>query len=329
MSEWHQLRKEKAVQTAVGAPVRVAVASGKGGTGKTTVAVSLTLVLRPRLGVQLLDLDVEEPNAHLLLRPRLEHSSDATVPVPEVDPERCRRCGRCGEVCAYGAIGVFGQAVLVFPELCHGCGGCSLLCPSGAIAERPRKVGTVEWGEGFAHGRLEPGEALAPPVGRAVLDRQDPKADLILIDAPPGTSCPVVEAVRGADFCLLVTEPTPFGLHDLELAAEMTRCLGLRAGVIINREDTGDTKWAERVRGLCAEAGLEVLAGLPHDRAVAEAYARGRPAARVSAVWRRRFEVLAERVLRAAGVEPRGEVTGHGEDDSTRAGRRERQGRHG
>jgi MinD superfamily P-loop ATPase len=255
----------------------VSVASGKGGTGKTTVAVNLALALRDSLPVQFLDCDVEAPNAHFFLKPRLEASAEVTTPVPEVDEALCNYCGTCAQVCAYNALAVIKDAVLVFEELCHGCGACSLLCPEAAIREVPKRIGIIESGRAgsidFHQGRLDVGQAMSPPLIKALKRRRDPQRNVI-IDAPPGTSCPAVEAVRGSDFCLLVTEPTPFGLHDLELAAGAANELRIPAGVMINRAGRGKGDGA--IRDFCAKSGIPVLMAIPFDRAIAEAYSRGR-----------------------------------------------------
>lgn len=259
--------------------MNIAVASGKGGTGKTTVATSLALALSVDNPVQVLDCDVEAPNAHLMLKPLYTCSREAVVLVPVVDETRCNLCGICAEVCQYQAIAVVGQQVLVFPEMCHGCGSCALNCPSKAIMEVPHVLGKLEGGitpEGirFAHGLLNIGEALAVPVISQLKAAFPPRAgEITIVDAPPGTSCPVVEAVRGADYVILVTEPTPFGLHDLKLAYELTCELNLPAGVIINRDGIGD----EEVEVFCAEVGLPVLLRIPMDREVAAGIARGIP----------------------------------------------------
>ncbi len=260
--------------------MRIAIASGKGGTGKTTVATSLAVTLSSAgIPVRVLDCDVEEPNAHLFLRPEFSGVRDVTVPVPFVDEAACSGCGVCGDVCAFSAIVPVGGSVLLFPELCHGCGACTLLCPEHAITEVQRAVGVLESGVagvgakiGFAHGRLNVGEAKAPPVIEAVVALAAvPTGEVTIIDAPPGTSCPVIAAVRGADLVLLVAEPTPFGVHDLRLAVEMVKALEQRAALVINRSDGHD----EEVEEVAREHGLEILARIPDDRRIAEAYARG------------------------------------------------------
>ena len=267
----------------------ISIASGKGGTGKTTIAVNLALTLsrdfaKPPQGgvakstatfnnfeqknggssritssreksglnnVQLIDCDVEEPNAALFLNPVITDKKSSYIPVPVIDRDKCTYCGKCGEVCEYNAIAVIPQKedsngnVLVFPNLCHGCGACQYLCPENAITEINREIGVIEIGSAdnvqFVHGKLNVGEAMAPPVIRQVKRYINP-THTVIIDAPPGTSCPVITAVSGTDFCVLVTEPTPFGLNDLQLAVEAMRKLNIPFGVVINRCDLGDYK---------------------------------------------------------------------------------------
>jgi MinD superfamily P-loop ATPase len=251
----------------------LAVASGKGGTGKTTVSVNLARTIGS--GVQLLDCDVEEPNAHLFLDGRQTGNDVVSIPIPEVDELLCDACGECGRFCRYHAIVSFGSAPLVFPELCHGCGGCALVCPRGAIREAGRRVGVVETQEvdgiTLVLGRLDIGVAMAPPLIRAVKSRMKNNGTTVILDAPPGTSCPVIATLRGSDFVLLVTEPTPFGLHDLRLAVDMVRELTIPIGVVVNRMGVGD----DRVHQFCREQGIPILLEIPDDRRIAEAYSRG------------------------------------------------------
>lgn len=250
----------------------ISVASGKGGTGKTTIATGLATVLGA--GAQLLDCDVEEPNCHLFMKPVISHSETVGVPVPVVDTQKCTLCGTCGDVCRFSAILLIGKQVLTFPELCHGCGGCSLLCPEKAITEAPRDIGVVEIGSSgriaFAQGRLRIGEAMAPPLIRAVKENIDLEKTAIL-DAPPGASCPVIQTVIGSDFIIMVTEPTPFGLHDLRIAVEAVSELGIPVGVVVNRAGVGD----ESVQEFCLTESIPILAEIPYDRRIAEAYATG------------------------------------------------------
>jgi len=282
------------------AGLTVAVASGKGGTGKTTVAVNLALALGASGAVQFLDCDVEEPNAHIFLRPRIETADEVTTPVPEVDETACDFCGACARVCAYNALAVAGKSVLVFEELCHGCGACSLLCPLSAIREVPRRIGVIEAGKAgaidFVQARLDIGRAMSPPLIRALKRRRTPGRNVI-IDAPPGTSCPAVESVRHSDLCLLVTEPTPFGLHDLELAAGAVEALGIPSGVLINRADGGEGE--ERIREFCAMKGLAVMMTIPFDRSIAEAYARGQTILGADPAAKGKFQALFEAIRTA------------------------------
>ena len=264
----------------------ISIASGKGGTGKTTVATNLALVLGER--VELLDCDVEEPNAHLFLKPQIERTERVDTPIPLVDEAKCTFCRKCAEICRFNAIAVVGRKVLVFPELCHSCGGCVAVCPEGAITEIGRELGTVNYGHRtgikFINGRLRVGEAMSPPLIKRVRAARDPER-ITLIDAPPGTSCPVIAAMNGADFILMVTEPTPFGLHDLKLAVEAVRLLGIPCGLVVNRADIGDDK----VFAYAREEGLPVLLTIPFERGIAEAYSRGETIIEALPQWRAKF----------------------------------------
>jgi MinD superfamily P-loop ATPase len=250
----------------------LAVASGKGGTGKTTVSVNLARVFGGH--VHLFDCDVEEPNSHLFLKGTLHDRDIASIKVPEVDETRCNACGECGRFCQYHAIALIGPTPLIFAELCHGCGGCEKVCPRGAISEKNRRIGVVETVEAddvtLIQGRLDVGVALAPPLIRAVKSRLQKEVPAIL-DAPPGTSCPVIATIQGSDFAVLVTEPTPFGLHDLKLAVDMVKELGIPFGLVINRVGIGD----DRVHTFCGQEKIPVLLEIPDDRRIAEAYSRG------------------------------------------------------
>jgi len=254
----------------------VSVASGKGGTGKTLVATSLALSLKDKYNVQLLDCDVEEPNDHVFMKPTITRSEAVSISVPSVDEEKCTHCGKCGEVCAYNAVAVTKQKVLVFPELCHGCGACSYLCPEKAISEVGNEIGVIEMGYAdgvdFIHGKLDVGQMMAPPIIRKVKDLID-KDKVTIIDASPGTSCPVVEAVKDSDFCLLVTEPTPFGLNDLILAVETVRQLGMPCGIVLNRTGVGDGKTEE----YCQKESIPIMLTIPLDTSIAGFYSKGVP----------------------------------------------------
>jgi len=279
----------------------ISVASGKGGTGKTLVATSLALSIKENREVQLLDCDVEEPNAHIFIKPRISKREAVFIPVPVVDEGKCTHCGICAEVCAYKAIAVLKDRVLVFPPLCHGCGACSYLCPEKAISEQPREIGIVELGEAdgldFVHGKLSVGEAMAPPVIRMV--KRHIKSDrTAIVDVPPGTSCPVVEALRGSDFCLLVTEPTPFGLNDLVLAVGTVRELGIPCGVIINRAGVGDGK----VEEYCLNEDIPVLLTIPLDTRIAYSYSRGQPLVAALPEWKKPFLDLSDNIREKSHV---------------------------
>ncbi|MFV0439152.1 MAG: ATP-binding protein [Desulfopila sp.] len=271
----------------------ITVASGKGGTGKTTVATSLAAAVPGP--VRLLDCDVEEPNGHIFLRPTIHYRETVYAMVPEVDPSRCNLCGQCADICRFSAIAVVGRKILTFPNLCHSCGGCLEVCPEKAVSEGRRELGEIELGESgeirFAHGRLRVGEAMVPPLIREVRG-QVGDADTVIIDAPPGTSCPVIAAMRGVDFILLVTEPTPFGLYDLKLAVEVVKTLAIPCGLVINRADLGDM----RVRDYARQEGLPVLLEIPFSREIARIYSRGGLLAREVPEWQEKFSELYEAI---------------------------------
>lgn len=267
----------------------ISVASGKGGTGKTTVATNLALSLDR--AVQLLDCDVEEPNSHLFIHPTIDATETVTTPVPKVDEKKCTLCGKCAEICQFKAIIVIGETVLPFHELCHSCGGCFEVCPEKAITEEGRELGIIESGHmnglSFAHGKLRVGEAMSPPLISKVRSLTQPDR-LTIIDVPPGTSCPVIEAIKGADFVLLVTEPTPFGLHDLKLAVGAVRILKIPCGLVINRSDLGN----DQVREYAKKEEVPILMEIPFERKIAEAYSRGKTIVETIPEWKQRFVAL-------------------------------------
>ena len=280
----------------------VSIASGKGGTGKTLVATSLALSLEGQ--VQLLDCDVEEPNDHVFLKPVFTAREGVYIPVPSVDEDKCTLCGLCSEVCAFHAIAALKSKVLVFPELCHGCGACSHLCPEDAISEVGREIGVVEIGFSyhlrFAQGKLNVGEAMPTPVIRKLKEHIDPEST-VLMDVSPGTSCPVVESIRGSDFCLLVTEPTPFGLNDLILAVEVARKVEVPCGVVLNRTGVGDTG----VEEYCSSQGIPILLTIPLDARIAQYYSDGIPLVVGVPEWRGRFVELFDKINDMAATRAR------------------------
>jgi MinD superfamily P-loop ATPase len=271
----------------------ISVASGKGGTGKTTVAVNLALSLP---SARILDCDVEEPNAHIFVKPEISESRKVFIKVPEVDQQLCTHCGKCQEVCAYHAMAVLKDKTLVFSELCHGCGACTYFCPVQAIKEIDKSIGIVESGKKenlqFVHGRLDIGQAMAPPLIRTVKQYIHPD-EISIIDAPPGTSCPVVTSVSGSDYCLLVTEPTPFGLNDLKLAVDVLRKLTIPFGVVINRSDLGD----EKTDRYCEQEGIPVLMRIPFERRIAEAYSRGKTIVEILPEYKEKFQHVYHQIM--------------------------------
>jgi MinD superfamily P-loop ATPase len=293
--------------------MRIGVASGKGGTGKTTVAVSLAVSSAlAGVPVEYLDCDVEEPNGHVLLKPQIESSRSIGILVPVVDESLCTSCGKCAQVCEYQAIALL-KAPLVFTELCRGCGGCVLACPTGALREEEHVIGVVETGWAgdvrFVQGRLNVGEELSPLLIRAV-KKAAGHGSLTILDGPPGASCPAVAAVRDTDLILLVAEPTPFGLSDLEAAVAAFRGLGSEMALVVNRSDVGTPE----LRRFCEDRSLEVLLEIPDDRRIAEAGSRGEVPVEVLPELRDGFEQLRRRLLdfpEGTHAHPRGRAVGH------------------
>ena len=267
----------------------ISIASGKGGTGKTTVSTNLAVSLEQP--VKLFDCDVEEPNAHLFLHPEFKDSRTVYTFIPDIDDARCTGCGKCAEICRFNAIAVLGKKVLVFPELCHSCEGCLDICPENAVRTGKRELGVVEQAQrghiSFVRGCLRIGEAMSPPLIRQVRSFGGPE-ELVIIDAPPGTSCPAINAMKNTDFVLLVTEPTPFGLHDLKLAVEAVKALGIFCGLVINRADIGDRQVWEYAR----REELPILMEIPFDRRIAEIYSRGQLLVEEIPSWRSAFIAL-------------------------------------
>jgi MinD superfamily P-loop ATPase len=285
----------------------ITIASGKGGTGKTTVATSLALSLAlksPELPPLFLDCDVEAPDAHLFLHPVFDQHQEVSLLIPCIDEAKCTHCGRCAEVCQYHAIAVLGKKTLVFPQLCHGCGSCTALCPEAAIREVPARLGVIEGGTAtehipFARGVLDVGQPMAVPVIRQLLDWAQPApGQVVLRDSPPGTSCPVVATARGSDFLLLVTEPTPFGLHDLRLATQIARELGLPAGVVVNRHNGAFPD----LETFCAAEGLPVLLRIPFERSIAEGVAQGKTLVEIRPAYMVLLQQLFSKIQAIVGV---------------------------
>jgi len=276
--------------------MQIAIASGKGGTGKTTIATNLACyIARSGEDVQYIDCDVEEPNGHIFLKPEIGETQAAVIDTPQVDAGKCDGCGKCSQLCQYSAIICLNGTVMTFDQLCHSCGGCMLVCPTGAITAKQRQIGFVDLGAAdgvkFAQGRLNIGDIHTPGLIKQV-KQHTAKQGYVIIDAPPGTSCPVIEAVKGADFVLLVTEPTPFGLNDLKLAVGMVRELKLPFAVAINRSDLGD----EQVRRYCNQENIEVVLEIPDDRRIAEAYSVGEMVIDTMPEYQSRFADLCERL---------------------------------
>jgi MinD superfamily P-loop ATPase len=275
----------------------ISIASGKGGTGKTSVAVNMALSIG---NVQLLDCDVEEPNAHLLLHSKISRTKPVYVLVPSVNEELCDYCGKCSKFCQYNAIFVSPEKVLLFPELCHNCGGCTLVCPKKAITEDKHKIGTLKLASAsdleLVYGELEVGEPMAVPVIRGVKEHIDNSKNVIL-DSPPGTSCPVIETVKGSDFCILVTEPTPFGLHDLKITVQVLRDMEIPFGVVISRAGIGD----KRVYEYCRQENIPILLEIPYKRKIAELYSRGIPFSLEMPEWKEKFRALFDDVRKLVG----------------------------
>jgi MinD superfamily P-loop ATPase len=275
----------------------LSVASGKGGTGKTSVAVNIAISAG---NVQLLDCDVEEPNAHLLLHPEIVGEEPVYTLIPSLDERLCDHCGKCSNFCQYNAIFATHEKVLIFPELCHGCGGCILVCPKGAIKEGKHRIGTLKRGyKGdleLVYGELEVGEPMATPLIRQVKRFID-KSKNVILDAPPGTSCPVIETVKGSDFCILVTEPTPFGLHDLKITVQVLEDMAIPFGVVVNRAGIGDRK----VYDYCNGKGIPILLEIPYERKIAELYSKGVPFSLEMTEYKESFQSLFNDARRLAG----------------------------
>lgn len=290
--------------------MKVAVASGKGGTGKTMVSASLASVWKSP--VIAMDLDVEEPNLHLFLNPEITGERTANMEIPVADESRCNQCGKCAELCQFKAISLMGKIILTYSEMCHGCGGCIAVCPEGALSPGFRELGEILWGHSdygeFLMGRLRVGEAMSPPLMREtkirLAEMTGSAGTDVIIDAPPGVSCPAVNAVMDSDVILLVSEPTPFGLYDMKLAHQSFSQLNKPMAAIINRAGLGTSEMAD----YCISSGLEILAEIPYDRRIAEAYAGGRIIADVDSDFRKLFMALADKIKAIAEAAGKREV---------------------
>ena len=275
--------------------MQITVSAGKGGTGKTTVAVNLALALEEHHPVEFFDCDVEEPDSGIFLEPEIKNRESVTIEIPEVSEDTCTYCGKCSEACEFNAIATFGDNILVYPELCHGCGLCSLVCPVDAISETNKSIGEIRRGSAgkidFYEGELTIGEPMATPIIRH-MKKKISEEKISILDSPPGTACPVIESLHGSDFALLVTEPTPFGLHDLKLSVGVAREMDIPVGVIINRDGIGD----ENVAKYCDEKDVPVLMRIPNDREIAELYSNGIPFVNNFEDWKERFNQLFETI---------------------------------
>ena len=253
--------------------MKIVVASGKGGTGKTTIAVNIALSID---NAMLIDCDVEGPNSHIFFKEPMVKLRDVSIPAPVFDLEICTLCGKCADFCQYNAISIVGEKLLFFEELCHGCGGCKIICPVDAITERDHHIGIIEKGGNeklvMYHGLLNIGEPFGVPIIKELKDYAD-NSKTTIIDSSPGTACPAVEAMRDSDYCILVTEPTPFGLHDLTLSVGVIREIGTPFGVVVNRDGIGD----DRVEKYCKDENIPLLAKIPNDIGIAKLYSKGIP----------------------------------------------------
>ena len=282
--------------------MKITVLSGKGGTGKTTISTNLSWILSEKMKVQLLDTDVEEPNTHLFFNIEFQEEIPVNIMIPVVDKDKCILCGECAKVCQFGAIAVFPKAVMVFENLCHGCGACSLICPTKAIDEKPKRIGVIRLGRIngnllYGMGLMDLGEPSGVGIIRELKKRMDDSADVVIIDAPPGTSCPVVESLRGTDFAILVTESSPFGLHDLRMAVEVVRTMEIPMGVVLNKYDSSFREMDEYIE----REGLKVLMRIPFDKKIAYHYSKGELFTKYISGWRDKFWRMYEEIKEMIG----------------------------
>jgi MinD superfamily P-loop ATPase len=287
--------------------IKIAVASGKGGTGKSTVATNFAYLLSEMYeDVAIIDCDVEEPNCHIFLNPQIEKSETSYLAVPEMSKKLCIGCGKCTEICQFNSLAIVKGKVIVFPELCHSCGGCWIVCPVNAISQGQRDVGVVEQGKSnklsFIQGKSRIGEAMSPPLIKET-KKSGQHHKIQILDCPPGTSCPVITAVDGADFVIMVTEPTPFGLYDLKLAVDVMKKLGKELGIVINRSSENDYL----IEDYALSENLEILTKIPDDRRIAECYSRGELVVKALPEYKKSFEPLLKLTERVA--KPHSQVT--------------------
>lgn len=275
--------------------MKIAIASGKGGTGKTTVAVNLALSIP---NSQLIDCDVEEPNCNLFLNKELEPIASSEITVPNIDEELCTYCRKCSQMCRFNAIATLPEKIILFPTLCHSCGGCILVCPENAILGKEKCTGIIsrpadmEDHPRLYEGVLNIGESMASPVIKELKKWIEPNT-VAIIDSPPGTGCPVMTTLENTDHCILVTEPTPFGLHDLRLAVEMVKMMNIPFGVIINRSEQGNLIIEE----YCDKENIDVMMRIPLNKRIAELYSQGMPFVEEMPEWKERFSDLFEKIV--------------------------------
>ena len=270
----------------------LSIASGKGGTGKTTVATNIALSIK---NVQFIDCDVEEPNANIFIKTKLKELEKVSLVYPEIDNFKCNYCGKCSEFCAYNALAVVSRKVLVFPELCHSCKGCKIVCPENAVKWNNRTIGTIYQGKKddieFYHGLLNEGEMQAIPLIKTLKSKVN-KNKNVIIDCPPGTSCPVIESINESDYCILVTEPTPFGFHDLKLAIEVVKNMKIPYGIIINRDGIGD----KSIEKFCVKEKIRILLKIPERKKIAHFYSKGIPLVSESFEWHEMYGQVFDKI---------------------------------
>lgn len=277
--------------------MKITVLSGKGGTGKTTISTNFSWILSEKMKVQLLDTDVEEPNTHLFFNIEFQEEIPVNILIPVVNKDRCILCGECAKICQFGAIAVFPKTIMVFENLCHGCGACFLVCPTKAIDEKPKRIGVIKFGKInenllYGMGIMDLGEPSGVPIIKELKKRIDHSVDVTIIDAPPGTSCLVVESLKRTDFAILVTETSPFGLHDLKMAVEVVKTMKIPMGVVLNKYDPSFKKMDEYIK----KENLKVFMKIPFDKEIAYYYSKGELFAKYKIEWRDKFWKMYEKI---------------------------------